>query len=81
MARRVVRRFAQKVLVNEHDGSRTQSTHLGGCGDSIPNLCKVPCSQCARKSRSVVKCFQCSSVVDLSRRPFGPKERRVCHEL
>ena len=51
------------------------------CGDSIPNLCKVPCSQCAHKSRSVVKCFQCSSVVDLSRQPFGPKETRVCHEL
>ena len=51
------------------------------CGDSIPNLCKVPCSQCAHKSRSVVKCFQCSSVVDLSRQPLGPKETRVCHEL
>ena len=30
MARRVVHRFAEKVLVNEHDGSRTQSTHHGG---------------------------------------------------
>ena len=44
-------------------------------------MCKVPCSQCAQKSRSAVKCFQCSSVVDLSRQPFGPKETRVCHEL
>ena len=51
------------------------------CGDSIPNLCKVPCSQCAHKSTSVAKCFQCSSVVDLSRQPFSPKETRVCLEL
>ena len=59
MARLVVRRFSGEVLVNEHDGSRTQSAHHGGCGDSIPTFCKVPCSQCAHKSRSVVKCFQC----------------------
>ena len=44
-------------------------------------ICKVPCSQCAHKSRSVVKCFQFSSVVDLSRQPFGPKETRVCHAI
>ena len=30
MARRVVRRFAGEVLVNEHDGSRTQPAHHGG---------------------------------------------------
>ena len=36
---------------------------------------------CGHKSRSVVKCFQCSSVVDLARQPFGPKETRVRLEL
>ena len=70
MAGCVVRRFAGKFWLT-----------MEGCGDSIPDLCKVPCSQCAHKSRSPVKCFQCSSVVDLSRQPFGPKETRVCHEL
>ena len=50
-------------------------------GDSIPKLCKVPCSHYAHKSKSVVKCFQCSFAVDLSRKPFDPKETRVCHEL
>ena len=60
MARRVVRRFSGEVLVNEHDGSRTHSAHHGGCGDSIPNLCK---SSMFTVRAQIEKCSQVLSVL------------------